>query len=341
MRRRTQGKSTIYDVARKARASPSTVSAALNGTWVKRRISRATVARIQEIARDAGYSVNLQARGLRQARSGLVGMILPDHENRFFASLSEAFANETRRRGRCPAIVPTGREPEDQARAVESLVSYAVDSLMLVGASAPDALARRCRAAGIPHVFVDLPCADAPSVVSDNALGAHLLTDALLDRIPALEAADPRSHLYFLGGDASLHASARRIAGFQCAARQRDAFFGDHQVLACGYDGERAIDEIGALHERLGRLPSGLLVNSIEVFGGVVRFLGRLEPAEIAHCAIGCYDFDPLMGLLRFPVHMVRQRADALMAQAYRHLDTESFGPSLTLVRPDLLIATS
>ena len=67
-------KQTIYDIAQQVGASPSTVSAALNGTWKARRIKEETAQRIIALARQMGYSVNLQARGLRTARSGLVGL---------------------------------------------------------------------------------------------------------------------------------------------------------------------------------------------------------------------------------------------------------------------------
>lgn len=60
-------KVTIYDIAKLSGASPSTVSAALNGTWKSRRIGEKTVAKIQRIAEKNGYSTNMQARGLRQA----------------------------------------------------------------------------------------------------------------------------------------------------------------------------------------------------------------------------------------------------------------------------------
>ena len=95
-------KQTIYDIARAAGASPTTVSAALNGTWKARRIRADTVDRIKKIAAELGYSANLQARGLRKAKSGLVGMIIPQHDNRFFSSLSQAFTEGARDRGELP-----------------------------------------------------------------------------------------------------------------------------------------------------------------------------------------------------------------------------------------------
>ncbi len=334
---KTGQKSTIHDIARKAGVSSSAVSAALNGSWKKRRLSQATVERIREVAREENYSVNLQARGLRKARSGLAGMVLPDHENRYFAELSQHFAIEAHARGFCPAIVHAGRDAAEQLRSVESLIAYAVDLVVIAGASDPEALARTCRDANLPHVFVDHACAEAPSVVSDNFAGAASLTRRLLaDMVPS-DPADPATWLYFLGGEARLPASSERIRGFRHEARASGALFDEAQIIACGYDSGRAEAALRGLYDRLGRLPAGLFVNSIDCFEGVVRYLGSLTEEEIAACDFGCFDYDPFGQLLRFPLRMVRQRADLIVAEAYRQLDAGQRGPGLIQIAPDQL----
>lgn len=75
-------KTTIYDIATLAGASPSAVSAVLNGTWEKRRLSRKLAERVMRIAEEQGYSVNIQASLLRRERSNIVGMIVPKYDNR-------------------------------------------------------------------------------------------------------------------------------------------------------------------------------------------------------------------------------------------------------------------
>jgi LacI family fructose operon transcriptional repressor len=334
-------KLTLHDVAARAGASASTVSAALNGTWRERRISADTAERIIAVAREAGYSVNLQARGLRKAQSGLVGLILPEHANRFFSDLSQAFSVEARRRGLCPVIVATERNPEEERQTVRQLTSYAIDSLFIAGASAPESLSALCRAHALPHVFLDQPCADAPSVVSDNYHGAADLTRILLANVPSGRRGGDDG-ITFLGGNAALHASSRRIAGFRETMRAAGFEPTGGQIVACGYDSDRAHDELAALHRRLGgRLPSGLLLNSITVFEGALRFIAGLPDEQVRACAFGCYDYDPLGALLRFPLPMVRQRHRALVSRAWQMLDDGNTGPHLDLVRPELCYATS
>lgn len=326
---------TIYDVARRVGASPSTVSAALNGSWKERRIRPETVDRIKAVARELGYSANLQARGLRKATSGLVGMILPVHDNRFFASLSQAFTAEARQRGQVPVIVSTLREAQEETDALRRLLAHAVDGMMLVGTTAPTRLSALCRDNGVAHVFVDQPYDGAPSVVSDNVAGVRSLAEALLDGASP----DAAAGLVFLGGDDRLYATAQRIKGVRQALAARGHTARPDQVIACGYRRADAREALAALHGRLGRLPPALIVNSIDCLEGALEFLKELPDETIAACRLGVWDHDPLGELWRFPILMVRQRAGALVREAYRHLDGPSPAPAgLTLIRPELIV---
>ncbi|MEO8532072.1 MAG: LacI family DNA-binding transcriptional regulator, partial [Deltaproteobacteria bacterium] len=170
---------TIYDLSVLSGASPSTVSAVLSGSWQKRRIKPSTAKEITELAQKHQYSPNRQARALRVARSGLVGMIVPIHDSRIFSSMAQAFETEARRRGLTPVVVSTLRDPLEEVRTVETLISYQIDALMIAGATEPDAIHDLCEAASLAHVNVDLPGTRAPSVISDNFAGAVQLTEAL------------------------------------------------------------------------------------------------------------------------------------------------------------------
>ena len=177
-----------------------------------------------------GYNVNMKARGLRLARSGLAGMIMPHYRNRFFAGLSETFEAGARARGFCPMVVSTQRNPETEREVVERLLSHQVEFLFIVGVANPEPLNDLCRAANIPCVNIDLPGANAPSVVTDNQGGARMLTDILLDKIAA---PDPAFH--FLGGIAGEYATEERIVGFTQALAARGIALPESHIHRCGY----------------------------------------------------------------------------------------------------------
>jgi LacI family fructose operon transcriptional repressor len=247
----------------------------------------------------------------------------------------QSFEAEARRRGLCPVVVSTLREPEEEVRTVERLVSYGLDALMVAGATDAPAVGAVCRAAGVEHVYLDLPGPDAPSVVSDNRSGARLLTETLLDRMTP--GSGPRGKPYFLGGSPSDAATSRRIAGFREAVEHRFGEVGPGQVLACGYAPSRARAELAALRERLGGLPAALFINSITVFEGALARLVALPMAELEGCAIGCYDHDPIASFLPFPVHMMRQNSEALVARAFAIIDAGVSGAAVEEIAPELV----
>lgn len=331
---RANRKATIYDIARLSGASPSTVSAALGESWRQRRISEATVEAIRHIAAEQGYSANMQARGLRKARSGLVGMVIPLHDNRFFSSMSQSFEAFARERGLVPVIASSMREPEEERRIVETLISYAVDSLFIAGATDPDAVTAMCRAANLRHIFVDLPGRGAPSVVSDNYKGAAELSRRLLADRP-ITGASPRDRIYLIGGDPADYASARRIEAFRDVLAEAGMPALPDQIIACGYAPRSAMREIAALCARLGRLPAGILVNSLTAFEGVLGHLSRLPLEDLRATVIGCYDYDPFAAYLQFPVHMVRQDAHGLIREAYRMIEERPHDLVLKMVEPE------
>jgi LacI family transcriptional regulator, fructose operon transcriptional repressor len=312
-------KSTIYDIAAAAEASAATVSLVLNGDWSRYRIKEETSERILKTARELGYNVNLAARGLRLSKSGLAGMILPHYRNRFFADLAETFELGARHRNLCPIVVSTQRDAEVESRVVGTLLAQSVEFLFIAGVSDPTILNSMCEEASVPCVNVDLPGKGAPSVVSDNRAGAFQLTQRLIDRIRATGGS--AGDMLSLGGVAGEYATDNRKAGFFEALRCAGVTPQEEMVSQCGYRPESSYDALRAYVARRGRLPSGLFVNSITAFEGVVRF--SAPTGSLPDCVVGCFDWDPFAARLPFTVVMFRQDVETMMELAFASLGPE------------------
>jgi LacI family fructose operon transcriptional repressor len=335
----TTKKSTIYDLAEQAGTSASTVSAILNGTWENRRIAKDTAQRVLMLAEKLKYTVNRQASGLRRSRSGLIGMIIPMHDNRFFSAMSQTFEKLARERHLYPIVVSTLRDPKLEVETVRTLISYQIEYLVVTGATDPDALSKVCAHHGVAHVNVDLPGRRAPSVISDNYWGALQLTSQLIERSTP-QPSPERDRIYFLGGIASDNSTKRRIDGFKDAIKASFGAVKAEQVNACGYEADRAEAAVRALYLRLGGLPRGLFVNSTIALEGVVRFLKTLSQGRIAECAIGSYDWDPFATFLSFPLLMVKQDIPRLMGEAFRLIDSGDFPAGKVIeIKPELVQA--
>ncbi|WP_240154812.1 MULTISPECIES: hypothetical protein [unclassified Burkholderia] len=83
---------------------------------------------------------------------------------------------------------------------------------------------------------------------------------------------------------------------------------------------------IGGLHHQqlglaLGRLPAGMLMNSITAFEGLVQYAADLPLAEWQRAVVGCFDWDPFAVHLPFDVTMLRQDVQTMMSEAFALVD--------------------
>jgi len=84
---------TIHDVAERAEVSQSTVSRVLSGSETLSPISEETRERVQRVAEELGYRPHPGARALSGKGTGLLGLIVREINDPFFADLIEAVSN--------------------------------------------------------------------------------------------------------------------------------------------------------------------------------------------------------------------------------------------------------
>ncbi|MEP7456528.1 LacI family DNA-binding transcriptional regulator [Phyllobacterium sp. SB3] len=335
MKNQLRKKATIYDLSVLSGSSPSTVSAVLNGTWQKRRIKQSTAEHIQGLAKEHQYTANLQARGLRSSRSGLVGLLLPVHDNRYFSSMAQTFEAYVRSRGQCPVVVSARRDPEEERQTVETLIAYSIDELIIAGATDPDGIHTVCEAAGLKHINIDLPGSKVPSVISDNYEGARMLTTAIIDRVSPDRPLRP-DELCLFGGRNDF-ASRERIRGFRSVKQE---FMGKDPaqcIQPTGYSPTMTEKAFEAFYQREGKLPRALFINSSINFEGLLRFMAKHPDEPVSDIVVGCYDYDPFGSFMSFPVFMIRQDVESMIAKAFSLLDEGLHTPQVYLVAPKLV----
>ncbi|CCO47558.1 putative transcriptional regulator [Vibrio nigripulchritudo SOn1] len=329
---RSEKKTTIYDIAKELEISPSTVSSALNGTWKARRISEKKALHIQQVAREKGYYINMQARGLRAAKSGMVGLLIPQHDSRFFASLAQEFDHSAKSRGLCPIVIATERESSDELKTAETLISFSVDALFIAGASNPDAISELCRQAAVPHINLDLPGSKAPSIVTDNFSGATDLVSALRGRIGN---ACPHT-MVFIGGNSEDYATSERIRGFNHATS--DLPDSQCAIYAEGYLPKQVQETASRIFQPSKPAPAGVFVNSITAFEGIIQFMQENHRHPLRRSVIGCFDYHPFLAYVPYNAFMVRQNVEEMIHLAFECWERGDTGNHVVKVKPELVI---
>jgi len=162
------------DVARVAGVSISTVSRALTKPDD---VAPTTLTKVLDTARGMGYRPNLAARGLITGRTGIIGLIVPDLENPFFASVTKGVQGRARAAGYAVIISDSDEDPSQEAELVRDL-SKRVDGMVMCSPRAPDSviagLAGECTL-----VLVNRRCGDIPTVEIDNLEGIRLAMEHL------------------------------------------------------------------------------------------------------------------------------------------------------------------
>lgn len=157
-------KVTIYDVAKAAGVSPSTVSRTFAAPG---RVSATTANKVQQIADELGYhaeSVSSRASG---SGKGLVAVLVPDLGNPFFAAIVRSVQDECAARG-FGVVASEAREVVARERIIFDEVLPYARGVLLVSPRMPDAMIRKC-AQMCPLVVVNRNVRGVPNVVIDIA----------------------------------------------------------------------------------------------------------------------------------------------------------------------------
>jgi len=124
---------TLADVAKRAGVSSTTVSYVLNRTDTRIRISKETRKRVQQVAKELGYRPHPAARALRGKGTHLLGLILREIDDAFFAELVEVIRDAAKLQG-YDLVLGYARSDAREALAVSEILDLRqCDGLLLLG----------------------------------------------------------------------------------------------------------------------------------------------------------------------------------------------------------------
>jgi LacI family transcriptional regulator, galactose operon repressor len=216
---------TLADIAREVGVSKMTVSRAINNNPL---ISPETRERVLEVARRMNYQPNQHARALATNRSYLIGLIVPDLMNLYFAEVTRAIESVTRPAGFQLLICSSDEDVSRELEEVETLLQR-TDGLIISSVLPPTETKayRKMIKDGAKVVLVDrtMKQLGCPAVATDNTLVGKLATEHLI-RLG-------HRRIGHLRGDGS-SVSAERFEGYKQALAKRKLRFEKSLVRECG-----------------------------------------------------------------------------------------------------------
>lgn len=205
---------TLKDVATRAGVSQPTASRVLNGS--ARRPAEDVVAAVQAAAAELGYVPNAQAQALARSQTGILGLVVHDIADPYFAAIAAGVQHVAAEQDRMTMLASTLRDPARELDAVQTFVAHRADALLLAGSRRRDdpaheaalqTVLQRYRETGGQIATIGQPIAGTHGVIPENRSGARALAGALL--------AAGHTRYVILSGPPGLATAADRTAGFQ------------------------------------------------------------------------------------------------------------------------------
>jgi DNA-binding LacI/PurR family transcriptional regulator len=172
------GPVTIRDVARAAGVSPATVSRVLNASGHP--VREATRHRVLEAVRRLEYYPNRLARGLLRRETAVVGLLVPDVSNPYYASILRGVEDVAHQHGLVVVLCNTDRDAAKQRHYLRTLLEHRVDGLVVAGGTLT-AEELRMVDRRVPVVAVGRHPAPVVSVRVDNVEAARQACRHLLE----------------------------------------------------------------------------------------------------------------------------------------------------------------
>jgi LacI family transcriptional regulator len=299
----------LQDIAEAAGVSLATASRALAG---REGVSPELAERIRELALTLGYVPNAHARALAGGAPPMVGLLVHDVADPYFAEIAKGVLRVADERQLMVLINQSERRPATELAHIRSLRANRVGSIVLAGsgyvdpAEEADAAAELLafRAAGGRVALIGRHGIPVDAVLPDNHAGARTAARHLLEL--------GHRRIAVVAGPANLSTVADRLAG----VRDEVGAWGlDPDDLVVEYDAFSRDGGVAATRRVLEQLPEGapaptavLALTDVMAMGAlaVLREAGRKVPAEISVMGFDdvtvAADLAPALSTIRLPM---------------------------------------
>jgi DNA-binding LacI/PurR family transcriptional regulator len=316
----------LEDIAQRLGISVTTVSLALKG---HPRITEKRREQVLRVARSMGYRPNLLARALATGRAGIVGLIVSDNTDPFYAELIRAVEEHVAEAAMSVILCNTSRDPNREGAAVRMLLSRKVDGIILSPVQTPggeddeDRYLRALAREGFPLVIITRSVRDPDfhAVSVDNVGLGRRAVEYLLGR--------GHRRIGYLGSEVRTHPDGERIRGYRDALREANVSFHPGLVERCapsmegGYLGTRRMLSRG---ER----PTAIFAFNDVIALGALRALrdkGVNVPGDMS--VLGCDDIEAApysavsLSTMRIPKYEMGARAADIILNSMRTPTTD------------------
>ncbi len=285
------GQVTIKDIAKELNISCSTVSRALKDFPG---ISPATKKAVTDLADKYNYRPNAIALSLRNQKTNVIGVIIPETVHFFFSTVISGIEDAAMKEGYNVMICQSNESYEREADSIDALMGARVDGL-LVSISRETAdldHLKKVKDEGTPMVFFDrlVEGMNASSVIIDDYQGAYDATEHLIEQ--------DSKNIVHLTGPSNLIIGRKRKEGYISALEDHQIPVREEYIVECRKGTQEEAEQVMAKLLSTGMAIDGVFAsNDVAALGALmaVKKAGLKIPRDIAIVGFSNWQFSSLV----------------------------------------------
>lgn len=323
----------IKDVARYCNVSPTTVSRALNDG---KGISPKTRQYILTVCEKMNYRPNSAARSLILKKTGMIGLIIPDIANQYYAYISKGVSAFLEKVGYGLILCNSDRKKSNETMYVKFLSEKRVDGIILIPINPQSSDYQFLIDYNIPLVIIDnyVNDLDVSFVTNDNYAGARKIVAHMIRQ--------GYRRIGTIMGDESSSASNSRLKGYLDVLKENGIEVDPNIILSSSAIFE---DGFNLAPKLLAQKVDAIFAINDVVALGVLKYCyihGIKVPEDIG---VAGYDDIEQGEMLPIPLTTVHQKKHTLGAKAaevlYAEINNERAAKQKVILQPELVIRKS
>ena len=320
---------TIKDIAGACGVSYATVSRTLNRRSGVHPETREKILRVADLL---GYSPNLHARSLKTQKTRIIGLILPDISNPFFADIASSVNEIVYGQGYNSILCSTDWNASIEEKQLSLLIDQRVDGLIFK--PSPD-LTDRYAELPLPKVMISNAQDPRFSWVEiDNVEGGRIAADHLITgcgyRYPA-----------FISGARASRSNQDRLQGFRQRLAELDVPLPDERISFGAYSIESGYRSVEKLDRGGSEADCFFCGNDLIALGALQYLSEKDRPVPDRFGVVGFDDvyFASLPQIQLTTVRQPRRRIGALAAETLSRMieSEEKPGTTQIMLQPELV----
>jgi LacI family transcriptional regulator len=324
---------TLLDVAKVAGVGVMSVSRVVNGT---RKVTPETERKVRMAIERIGYEPNEAARVLKGQRASVLGLIVPDLADPFFATCANAIQETAWNAGYLTLMAASAHREDVERHETEIMVQHQIAGLIIIPSGTKNDHFVAARKSGMPIVSLDRPLenVDADAIIVDNRAASALVTKHLITH--------GHRSILCVSDDEMIFTRMERVTGYSQAMRQAKLPI---RICAAGPSSGTLADH---LNYALNSDPAPTAIFAVnDVFA--VKVLRELQkrslriPNKMALIAFDDFDaaslVSPTITVVRQPIVELGRRAASLLLD--RLNNNGSYEPMRIVLPTELILRGS